>query len=161
MNKGWVPPRSPHGLIQESLWPNEWRVLVACLMLNLTTRKQVDGVIDEFFRRWPDPQSLLGAQASDIEDLIKPLGMWKKRTQTLLRFSREYLAGGWKTAKDLHGCGKYADDCWRLFFVGDWQDVDPQDHALNDYHGYLVRTLGGQSTTQNGANDESDSQVAA
>lgn len=144
MNHNWVPPRSPYGLLQEDLWPDEWRILVACLMLNLTTRKQVDGVIHEFFRRWPDPKTLLKANVSDIEDLIKPLGMWKKRAQTLLRFSAEYLTGKWKTAKDLHGCGKYADDCWHLFCVGDWKNINPNDHALNEYHDYLTKTNGGQ-----------------
>lgn len=150
-SNAWTPPRSPHGLIQEDLWPDEWRILVACLMLNLTTRKQVDGVIHEFFRRWPDAQSLLTAQVSDIEDLIRPLGMWKKRAQTLLRFSREYLAGGWKTARDLHGCGKYADDAWHIFCAGNWQGVSPNDHALNKYHDFLVRTYG-QQTEHNGVN---------
>lgn len=139
----WVPPRSPHGLIQEDLWPDEWRILVACLMLNLTTRKQVDGVIHEFFRRWPDPTSLDAADSSEIEDLIKPLGMWRKRTQTLIRFNREYMAGDWTAAKDLHGCGKYADDAWQIFCVGDWRRVQPNDHALNKYHDHLTKTLGG------------------
>lgn len=141
----WVPPRSPHDLIQEDLWPNEWRILVACLMLNLTTRKQVDGVIHEFFRRWPEPGSLETADLNELEGLIKPLGMWRKRSQTLLRFNREYMAGGWSTARDLHGCGKYADDCWRIFCLGDWRAVQPQDHMLNKYHDHLARTLGGVS----------------
>lgn len=149
----WVPPRSPHGLIQEDLWPDEWRILIACLMLNLTTRKQVDGVIYEFFQKWPNPGSLEAAEASDLEDLIKPLGMWRKRSQTLLRFNREYMAGGWTTAKDLHGCGKYADDCWHIFCRGDWQVVTPNDHALNWYHEYLTKYFGGQQTTEkNGVN---------
>lgn len=144
MNHSWVPPRSPYGLLQEDLWPDEWRILVACLMLNLTTRKQVDGVIHEFFRRWPNPDSLLKANVCDVEELIRPLGMWKKRAQTLFRFSGEYLTGKWKTAKDLHGCGKYADDCWHLFCVGDWKNISPNDHALNEYYDYLTKTNGGQ-----------------
>jgi methyl-CpG-binding domain protein 4 len=106
-------------------------------MLNLTTRKQVDSVIYEFFRRWPDPHALIAAPNHDVEDLIRPLGMWKKRTQTLKRFSAEYLRPGWKTAKDLYGCGKYADDCWHIFCVGDWALVQPRDQALNKYHNWL------------------------
>ena len=140
INSAWVPPRSPHGLLQEDLWPDEWRILVACLMLNLTTRKQVDGVIHEFFRRWPNPQALLAASDSDVECLIRPLGMWKKRAQTLKRFSAEYLRPGWSTALDLHGCGKYADDCWHIFCVGDWGLVQPRDQALNKYHAWLSAT---------------------
>ena len=117
-------------------------------MLNLTTRKQVDSVIHEFFRRWPDSESLNKADAAELEDLIKPLGMWRKRSQTLLRFNREYMAGAWSTAKDLYGCGKYADDCWRIFCLGEWRDVQPNDHALNWYHDYLAKTLGEQKTTE-------------
>jgi methyl-CpG-binding domain protein 4 len=137
-NTFWHPPRSPHGLLQEDLWPDEWKILIACLLLNLTTRKQVDGVIYELFRRWPTPALLETAPVTELEDLLKPLGMWRKRTRTLLRFNREYQEGAWKTAKDLHGCGKYADDCWHIFCVGDWRNVSPQDHALNDYHNYLL-----------------------
>jgi methyl-CpG-binding domain protein 4 len=63
--------------------------------------------------------------------------MWRKRTQTLLRFTREYLAGEWDQVIDLFGCGKYANDAWRIFCVGDWRDVEPNDHALNMYHEWL------------------------
>lgn len=133
----WKPPKSPHGLIQEDLWPDEWRILISCLLLNLTTRKQVDGVIFELFERYPTPTSLLNADSTELQTLIKPLGMWRKRTQTLLRFTREYLAGEWDQVIDLFGCGKYANDAWRIFCVGDWQDVEPNDHALNMYHEWL------------------------
>ena len=133
----WKPPKSPHGLIQEDLWPDEWRILISCLLLNLTTRKQVDGVIFELFGRYPTPVSLLNADSTELQTLIKPLGMWRKRTQTLLRFTREYLDGEWEQAIDLFGCGKYANDAWRIFCVGDWHKVEPNDHALNMYHEWL------------------------
>jgi len=133
----WKPPKSPHGLLQEDLWPNEWRILISCLLLNLTTRKQVDGVIFDLFERYSTPMSLLNADSTELQTLIKPLGMWRKRTQTLLRFTREYLAGEWDQVIDLFGCGKYANDAWRIFCVGDWQGVEPNDHALNMYHEWL------------------------
>lgn len=140
--QNWSPPRSPHQLIQEDLWPDEWRILVACLMLNLTSRKQVDGVIDEFFRRWPVPEALVDADEFELSTLIKPLGMWRKRTKTLLRFTKEYLAGDWKEAKELYGCGKYANDAWHIFCKGNWQQVEPNDHALNNYHDFLKQHYG-------------------
>jgi methyl-CpG-binding domain protein 4 len=138
--ESWVPPKSPHGLIQEDLWPDEWKILVSCLMLNMTTRKQVDGVIHEFFARWPNPEALVVAGDEEIQELIRPLGMQKKRSKTLLRFTREYLAGGWKDARDLYGIGKYGDDAHKIFCVGNWQQVEPNDHALNDYHRFLRRS---------------------
>ena len=53
--------------------------------------------------------------------------------------------GAWKTAKDLYGIGKYGDDAWHIFCVGDWKDVEPNDHALNNYHDYLKSIEGGKN----------------
>jgi methyl-CpG-binding domain protein 4 len=135
----WIPPK--YGLIQEKYWPDGWKILVCCLCLNLTTRKQMEPVVAKMFELWPDASSL--AQADDVvlEDLIRPLGMQKKRTQTLKRMSAQYVSGNWKQAKDLHGIGKYGDDAYRIFILGDWRNVVPNDHALNDYHEHLRKTL--------------------
>lgn len=133
----WIPPKSPYGLIQERYWPDKWKVLVCCLMLNQTSRKQLDHIIEGFFREFPDPDALLKASDADILRHISHLGMQNRRLKILRRFSAEFKAGKWSTAKDLYGCGKYADDCYRIFFVGDWKLVEPKDHALNYYHSWL------------------------
>lgn len=138
----WIPPRSPHALIQESLWHDEWRVLVSCLLLNLTTRKQVDKIIDVLFSKYPGPVSMTMANEEELYDIIKTLGLANKRVKTLKRFSKEYLDKDWKTPLDLYGCGKYADDTWRIFCRGEWKDVQPHDHALNNYHSYLQALYG-------------------
>lgn len=139
MNNNWVPPKSPHGLIQEDLWPDRWKMLVSCLMLNLTTRKQVDGVIHEFFHRYPSAGACARANPTEMEELLRPLGMQHKRARTLVRFSQEFLAG-FDRARDLYGVGKYADDSDRIFFLGKWREVEPHDHALCDYHNWLKET---------------------
>tara|TARA_A100000164_G_scaffold379631_1_gene424446 strand:+ start:1367 stop:1624 length:258 start_codon:yes stop_codon:yes gene_type:complete len=77
------------------------------------------------------------ADVNDLQSLIKPLGMWKRRTETLRRFSREYVEKEWSSPKELYGCGKYAEDAWRVFCVGDWKNVRPNDHALNKYRDWL------------------------
>ncbi len=142
MKSVWKPPRSPHGLLQESLWPDEWRVLVSCLLLNLTTRAQVDKVVDNLFHRYPGPCSMALAKDEELHDIIKSLGLVNKRVKTLKRFSQEYMTKKWNTPKELYGCGKYADDAWRIFCRGDWKEVEPNDHALNDYHGFLKKRFG-------------------
>lgn len=38
----WVPPVSPYGLIQEQLYQDPWKVLVACMLLNKTGGRQVN-----------------------------------------------------------------------------------------------------------------------
>ena len=137
MKNLWKPPKSPHSLIQESLWPNEWRILISCLLLNLTTRKQVDKVIDRLFHRYPGPCSMAHAKDNELHDIIKSLGLVNKRVKTLKRFSHEYMTKEWESPKDLFGCGKYADDCWHIFCKGDWKSDSPSDHALNKYYDWL------------------------
>lgn len=137
----WKPPHYHSPLIQEFYWPDEWKILVCCLLLNLTTRKQVDQVIGELFRTFPDAMSMSTADENKLYNIIKSLGMANKRVKTLKRFSSEYLQRKWLTPKDLYGCGKYADDAWRIFCRGDWRDVQPSDHALNAYHDFLKASM--------------------
>jgi hypothetical protein len=39
----WEPPVSPYGLIEEELFQDPWRLLLACMLLNKTSCKQVRG----------------------------------------------------------------------------------------------------------------------
>jgi len=133
----WVPPRSPFDLLQERFWPDGWKILVTCLLLNQTSRKQVEPMIERFFQRYPSPEVLAHADQEELYHYIKALGLANKRVKTLKRFSQEFLEGNWTSAKDLYGCGKYADDTYRIFIVGDWRETSPNDHALSDYHGWL------------------------
>lgn len=41
--EGWVPPASPWGLIEEQLYADPWKILVACICLNKTTAQQASG----------------------------------------------------------------------------------------------------------------------
>jgi methyl-CpG-binding domain protein 4 len=133
----WVPPKSNFDLLQERFWPDEWKVLVTCILLNQTSRKQVEPMIEDFFFLCPNPQAAIEADEDCMVEILKPLGMYNKRAKTIKRMSEDFIVG-FTQAKQLYGCGKYADDAYRLFFVGDWQDVTPSDHALNDYHGFLL-----------------------
>ena len=133
----WHPPKSPHGLIQEVLWPDEWKILMSCLMLNQTTRKQVDKVIWDFFDKWPKPDAFLTSSHEEISSILRPLGFYNRRPRAMRRFTEEYLRLSWSEPIELYGIGKYANDAWRIFCKGDWQSVVPEDHALNKYHTYL------------------------
>lgn len=133
----WNPPNSPLNLVQEPYFGDDWKVLVCCLLLNLTTHKQVRKILPELFRKYPSPFTMSMAEEESLKRLLQPLGLVNKRTKTLIRFSKEYLTKDWKTAKDLYGCGKYADDAWHIFCVGDWEKTNPNDHALNYYYTYL------------------------
>jgi len=55
--------------------------------------------------------------------------------------SNDYINKDWKgNPTALYGIGKYGSDAYRIFCTGDWRNVEPKDHALNDYHEWLKST---------------------
>ena len=132
----WIPPKSPYDLLQERYWPDDWKILVVCLLLNQTSRKQVEPMIERFFKRWPDAKSAAHASEEEMREVVRSLGMYNRRVKTIKKMSQQFLEG-FDNAIDLYGCGKYADDTYRIFMKGEWRKVKPNDHALNDYHGFL------------------------
>jgi methyl-CpG-binding domain protein 4 len=131
-----IPSVSPLNLLQELYRENPWKMLVCCLFLNQTTRKQVDKIREEFFLRYPSPQDLLKTGDEEIEDLIKSLGFKRVRTQRLKRFSLEFISKEWKEPIELHGIGKYAQESWEIFQKLNF-NVQPTDGALIDYLNWL------------------------
>lgn len=141
MKTGWIPPRSPFSLIQEDLWSthpdSEWRIIVVCMMLNCTSRKQVTRVLPEFLRRWPGPRQLIESRLEDVIDVVRSLGFGNRRAAAITKMSRSYLDGGWTHARELPGVGDYAASAWELFCQGIVSDEPPKDHALTLYHAWL------------------------
>ena len=139
MNPKWTPPRSPFGLLQEDLWPNEWMILISCMMLNQTSRKQVEKVLPEFQRRWGHPRQFMAADAADVVELCKSLGFANRRTINMRKMTEAYLAGGWEDVRDLPGIGEYAARAWEIFCQGTIGDAEPKDHALKDYWRWYIQ----------------------
>lgn len=107
-------------------WP--WRMLVGCAMLNLTTREQAEPVLLELFDRWPDPQALAAADSGQLERVLRPTGLHRRRAATLKRMSAA-LAAGHTGPVGLFGCGGYARDSWAIFALGR-RDLSPADREL-------------------------------
>ena len=72
-----------------------------------------------------------------FSELLQPLGLHEKRAKIIIRFSEEFLTKDWTYPKELYGIGKYGDDSYRIFCLGDWKSVTPNDHKLNFYHKWL------------------------
>ena len=68
MNKKlWDPPNLYNWeapLIQERYFPDRWKMLVCCILLNLTSIKQVRPMIDDLFELVPDPYAMATVMAS-------------------------------------------------------------------------------------------------
>ena len=52
----WLPPKSPFNLIQESLFHDPWKLLIATIFLNRTSGGKAIPVMWDFFKRYPTPE---------------------------------------------------------------------------------------------------------
>uniref|UniRef100_A0A672IUB4 Methyl-CpG-binding domain protein 4 n=1 Tax=Salarias fasciatus TaxID=181472 RepID=A0A672IUB4_SALFA len=135
--KKWTPPRSPFNLVQETLFHDPWKLLVATIFLNKTSGKMAIPVLWQFFEHYPSAEVTREADWKPISELLKPLGLYELRAKTIIRFSDEYLSKVWHYPIELHGIGKYGNDSYRIFCVNEWREVTPSDHMLNKYHAWL------------------------
>ncbi|XP_076972601.1 methyl-CpG-binding domain protein 4 isoform X1 [Tamandua tetradactyla] len=135
--KKWTPPRSPFNLVQETLFHDPWKLLIATIFLNRTSGKMAIPVLWEFLEKYPSAEVARTADWRDVSELLKPLGLYDLRAKTIIKFSDEYLTKQWKYPIELHGIGKYGNDSYRIFCIDEWKQVHPQDHKLNKYHDWL------------------------
>lgn len=133
----WIPPKSPYNLVQRQFYDNPWRLLVACVFCNLTKRNTAEPYMWKFFERWPTPEAVAHADEEEIVNLIRDLGLYRRRAKALKKMSAQFLEMDWKEPKELYGIGKYANDAWHIFCVGNWESIKPKDHALTAYHNWL------------------------
>eukprot|EP01117_Protostelium_nocturnum_P019897 TRINITY_DN8739_c0_g1_i1.p1 TRINITY_DN8739_c0_g1~~TRINITY_DN8739_c0_g1_i1.p1 ORF type:complete len:314 (-),score=88.43 TRINITY_DN8739_c0_g1_i1:45-986(-) len=138
--KYFVPPISPHHLIQELLFYDPWKMTISCVLLNRTSGRQVKTVIYKLFRTYPTPKDMLeNGSIEEIADIIQPLGLIK-RAEYIFTFTQQFLEDCWKYPIELKGVGKYANDAYRIFCCGEYKDVTPEDHALNKYHSWIMES---------------------
>uniref|UniRef100_T1ILG3 HhH-GPD domain-containing protein n=1 Tax=Strigamia maritima TaxID=126957 RepID=T1ILG3_STRMM len=133
----WTPPKSPYRLIQESLYHDPWKLLIATIFLNKTSAKSAIPIIWQFFEIWPTAKEARTADCKSLSELIKPLGLYEKRAKSIIQFSDEYLTKDWKYPIELHGIGKYGNDSYKIFCINEWKQVKPDDGKLIKYHQWL------------------------
>ena len=118
-------------LLQEIYQDDGWKMLVCCMLVNLTNRIQVDTVRDKLFNVYPTPQDMMRAKHSDLVDIIKPLGLYNTRADRLIKMSEGYVKG-FKSVDELYGIGQYAKDSWDIFQNKN-NNVKPTDKVLQEY----------------------------
>ncbi len=127
-----IIPDSPYGFLQELYRHDPWKMLIGCIFLNQTTRKQVDKVRESFFEKYPDAETASKANVEEMAELIKPLGFYNRRSRTIKKFSSEYLTEEWEEPWELYGIGKYGQASWQIFQCYN-VDVNTDDGPLNKY----------------------------
>jgi len=130
LNQLVPPPRSKHNLLQEKYAPDPWKVMVICMLLNVTTGAQVKKKVKGFFKRYPDAQTAYTADPEKMAKYLAPLGCQRVKAKRIQRFSRAYVEEEWTYITELCGIGKYAADAYAIFCAGRATEVVPEDHKL-------------------------------
>ena len=118
-------------LLQEVYQNDAWKMLVCCILLNLTKRTQVDIIRDELFKLYPTPNKMKNANQSELSKLLQPLGLYNRRAKSLKRFSEDWVKG-FNSVDELYGIGQYAKDSWEIFQNNN-RNVNPTDKVLLEY----------------------------
>ena len=118
-------------LLQEIYLTDPWKMLVCCMLLNLTNRKQVDKVREELFTKYRTPKDMMNANHRELADILKPLGLYNRRATSLRLMSAGYI-NGFKSVDELYGIGQYAKDSWEIFQNKN-NNIKPTDKVLQEY----------------------------
>ena len=118
-------------LLQEIYQDDPWKMLVCCILLNLTKRQQVDGIRHELFTKYPTEYEMMEADEDELSEILKPLGLYRRRAKTLIKFSWMW-ANGFNDVSELYGIGEYARDSWEIFQMDNF-DTKPKDKVLLEY----------------------------
>ena len=75
----------------ELIYHNIYELTVAVMISAQTTDKKVNTVTPELFRIYPDIYSLSKANNSEIEQIIKPIGLAKTKASNMVKFANIVL----------------------------------------------------------------------
>ncbi len=118
-------------LLQEIYQDDPWKMMVCCILLNLTKRQQVDIIREELFEKYPTEYEMMEADEEELSQLLQPLGLYRRRAKTLIKFSWMWV-NGFNDVKELYGVGQYASDSWEIF-QNDNRNISPNDKVLQEY----------------------------
>jgi endonuclease III len=134
----WNPIKTPSGLLQDQYYPDRWKIAIICILLNCTQRKQVEKVLDKLFSLVPDAESFVKCDEFLIKEIIAPLGFKNVRYNRAKQFSEDYIKGNWKHLIECRGIGEYADACDRMYFLNEFGEKPPKDHALTHLWHFIM-----------------------
>lgn len=79
----FLPKRSPFSLLQEDVVDNDWLVLCVAILLNCTSRTQVDKIFVRFKDECNSPQRFLNADEDNVKGLLRCCGFVNRRYERL------------------------------------------------------------------------------
>ena len=121
----------PDLMVQQQV-ANLWQHFVGVICLNQTGRIQVKRVLPEFFDKWPTPQKYLKSDKRTVIEVIKSLGFYNRRENTIRKMTEDFLTWDREDATKLFGIGKYGSDSYELFYKKRIPE-NVGDHELQRY----------------------------
>ena len=121
----------PDLMVQQQV-ANLWQHFVGVICLNQTGRIQVKRVLPEFFDKWPTPQKYLKSDRKTVIEVIKSLGFYNRRENTIRKMTEDFLTWDREDATKLFGIGKYGSDSYELFYKKRIPE-NVGDHELQRY----------------------------
>ncbi len=70
---------------------NAWQLLVSTIISAQTTDENVNKVVPELFRRWPNPAALAGAKETDVQDVLFSTGFYRQKTKSVIAMSADLM----------------------------------------------------------------------
>ncbi len=67
---------------------NDFELLVAVVLSAQTTDERVNSVTPFLFARYPDAFELSGAKQTDVEKIIKPIGLYRNKAINIIKLSK-------------------------------------------------------------------------
>ena len=72
---------------------SSYKILIAEKLLQQTAASHVLSVYGKFFERYPTVQALADTEQEEIEEIIRPLGLWRTRSRDLKRMAKHCCFG--------------------------------------------------------------------
>ncbi len=119
-------------IIQEHYSDDPWKMCVACILLNQTTNQQARPILKNLFQKFPTPEKMLAAEDVEIIEIIRSAGLYNRRTNTIKKFTNEYINKDYKSITELYGMGRFAGDSYEIFINRNY-NIDPHDKVLTKY----------------------------
>ncbi|CAH1970695.1 unnamed protein product [Acanthoscelides obtectus] len=134
----WIPPKSPHNLIEEDLYHDPWSLLVATIFLNKTKGQVATMCLYWFLVENPTPLAVVEQYPKPLEKYFINLGLQKTRAVQVWRMSYDFIHKQWKSPRELYGIGQYGEDAYKIFCLGDFS-FTPKDHFLKIYKAWYEK----------------------
>lgn len=79
---------------------NDYELLISIILSAQTTDKAVNNVTPALFERFKDLESLKNANLEEVEEIIKPLGLYKNKAKNIISASKSLVDHGYSTIPD-------------------------------------------------------------